>query len=192
MTDDIIAAGREPVTTCSFHNLFARHNTALATFAAHVAVADIEENRSVEAAYLAAFDAVTRAEPETPADLAHLIDLLIGEGGAPTEEQEAHLRAMGRKVASRSASPVPRLLCALGGDLSLGADGKVWRGQPEPWTLAEVPNPPDAKPHQCFQSADEWTGAMKLLDYLFTQMGEGERREVRDAVAAAQTPGNNR
>lgn len=52
---------------------------------------------------------------------------------------------------------------------------------------SDIPQLPDPRPSEAFQTPEQWEGALKLVDYLFHRMDRDDVDFAFDAFAAAQT-----
>lgn len=70
----------------------------------------------------------------------------------------------------------------LGGDFSISQDGKRYVGQPEAclFTLQGRPLPQfdDAAPWEQFLNADQWNGALRLLQYVIHRLDPADKEFV--------------
>ena len=75
----------------------------------------------------------------------------------------------------------------LGGTFTIGSNGVRYAGCPEPvaFRLAhkDLPQLPGSAPHEQFHSAEEWKGAMKLLDYVLARLGNRDADLIYQAFA---------
>jgi hypothetical protein len=85
----------------------------------------------------------------------------------------------------------------LGGFFSIGSNGCRYMGKPEPVAFRmqaheageedptlHIPQLPDAEPHERFHCAEEWRGAIKLVDALIRRMSKEDKDFLFMAMAA--------
>ncbi len=78
----------------------------------------------------------------------------------------------------------------MGGWFTIDSNGKRYTGVAEPIFLdgqtgePVLPQLPDAKPHERFHSADEWRGAVKLLDALLRRMDRSDTDTIFEIMAS--------
>jgi hypothetical protein len=71
----------------------------------------------------------------------------------------------------------------LGGSLTITSSGRRGYCQPLPDVLNELPQLPDAAPDERFHSAEEWSGAIKLVRGLLKRLDDADSDLVFGALA---------
>lgn len=77
------------------------------------------------------------------------------------------------------------LYLQLGGSFTVSSRGQRYVGRPASaeFLAAGMPQLPDAEPHEQFHSDAEWSGALKLLDYLIARLAPADKELVFGAFA---------
>ncbi len=87
---------------------------------------------------------------------------------------------------------VANLFTRLGGQMYI-SNGRRQISKPEPAHFQmngeELPQMPGAMPHERFHSNDEWRGAIKLADYLFSRLSDADADLVFQYLAPVSVPG---
>jgi hypothetical protein len=77
----------------------------------------------------------------------------------------------------------------LGGSFSIGSNGTRYFGRPEPVLFRMrgegLPQMPDPAPHEKFHTAEEWRGAIKLVEVLLRRLSDADTDLIFDQFAAA-------
>lgn len=80
------------------------------------------------------------------------------------------------------------LFLRLGGTFTVGSNGVRYVGRPEPalFRLQKrgLPQLLESEPWEQFHSADEWRGALKLVDYVLTRLSESDQDWVFGCFAS--------
>jgi hypothetical protein len=76
----------------------------------------------------------------------------------------------------------------LGGTFSISSKGGRYFGRPEPALFhingGDIPQLPGAKAHEQFRNAEQWKGAVKLVEALLQRLDERDTDTIFDLFAA--------
>lgn len=76
----------------------------------------------------------------------------------------------------------------LGGYFAIDGDGKRYMGRIEPVHDSAIPQIPNAEPHDRFANADQWEGAMRVIESGLRGLHPDDKTFLFDLFATAADP----